>query len=70
MAGLDPATQPARVGEPERRFSSSSREPLRRVDTRRLDGTVKPCHDEIFMAFEFEPDSRGLDPAMTRFFWL
>jgi len=45
---------------------SSSKEPLRRVDTRRLGGRVAlrlPGHDEIFMAFEFEPDSRGLDPA-------
>jgi hypothetical protein len=47
MAGLDPATQPARVGETQRLFDFSSRELFRRVDTRRLGHRLKAGDDEL-----------------------
>jgi hypothetical protein len=47
MAGLDPASQPARVGETKRLFDFSSREPFRRVDTRRLGHRLKAGDDEL-----------------------
>jgi hypothetical protein len=60
MAGLDPATQPARVGETKGFFDISSREPFRRVDTRRLGHRLKAGDDELFCIWLVNRTAVGL----------